>query len=391
MVASVRVPVNVSIWDWVTRIGFLGSLTPDDHRNIERWRAGESAPTVNQLSRFSRKLRVPFGYFFLDEPIEDTPPVFAHRTIANVSITKPSRELVDTLTDMQTVQDWVRQDALETGLERLPFVGSCPVGSVDAAMLAQRIRQMLGLSPDWFDRKGRRLPIEEAFALLRKRCEDARVVVMLNGIVGDNTHRPLDAREFRAFALIDEYAPLVFINRTDSHCGQLFSLAHEIAHIWVGVEEIYNDAYHYTSNVPVEVLCNAVAAELLVPRELFSVRWRRAMNDDADARETVMNLAKEFPASPVVIARRALDGKLISEKMYRNIADESLRRWEQRDAHGSTGGDYYNTKQSRLDHRFAERLAASVSEGRTSYVDAYRLTGSNRKTFPKILESMGVR
>lgn len=115
------------------------------------------------------------------------------------------------------------------------------------------------------------------------------------------------------------------------------------------------------------------------------------MNDDADARETVMNLAKEFSASPVVIARRALDGKLISEKMYRNIADESLRRWEQRDAHGSTGGDYYNTKQSRLDHRFAERLAASVSEGRTSYVDAYRLTGSNRKTFPKILESMGVR
>lgn len=65
MVASVRVPVNASIWDWITKIGFLGNLSSDDHRNIERWRAGEGEPTINQLSQFSRKLRVPFGYFFV--------------------------------------------------------------------------------------------------------------------------------------------------------------------------------------------------------------------------------------------------------------------------------------------------------------------------------------
>ena len=146
MAASVRVPVNASIWDWVTRIGSLKGLSPDDQRNIERWRAGETDPTVNQLSQFSRKLRIPFGYFFLNEPIEDTPAVFAHRTIANAAIVKPSRDLIDTISDMQAIQDWVRQDALETGLERLPFVGSCPVGRVTVAMLAQKIRQVLGLS-----------------------------------------------------------------------------------------------------------------------------------------------------------------------------------------------------------------------------------------------------
>ena len=122
MAASVRVPVNASIWDWITRIGSLKGLSPDDQRNIERWRAGETDPTVNQLSQFSRKLRIPFGYFFLNEPIEDTPAVFAHRTIANAAIVKPSRDLIDTISDMQAIQDWVRQDALETGLERLPFL-----------------------------------------------------------------------------------------------------------------------------------------------------------------------------------------------------------------------------------------------------------------------------
>ena len=391
MAASVRVPVNASIWDWVTRIGSLKGLSPDDQRNIERWRAGETDPTVNQLSQFSRKLRIPFGYFFLNEPIEDTPAVFAHRTIANAAIVKPSRDLIDTISDMQAIQDWVRQDALETGLERLPFVGSCPVGRVTVAMLAQKIRQVLGLSLKWFVKNGRSLSAEDAFATLRGCCDNAGVVVMLNGIVGDNTHRPLDAQEFRAFALIDEYAPLIFINRTDSRRGQLFSLAHEIAHIWVGAEEIYNDTYHYASNAPVEVLCNAVAAELLIPRSLFNERWQDAVRNCIDAPDAVEVLAREFPVSQVVIARRALDGMMISEQEYQSIVDKSRRHWDVQKTSGGSGGNYYNTKQSRLDHRFLERLAASVSEGRTSYEEAYRLTGSNRKTFPKILDSMGER
>lgn len=389
MGASIRVPVNTSIWDWITKIGTLSNLTPDDRRNIERWRTGESNPTVNQLTKFSRKLRVPFGYFFLNEPIDDTPPVFAHRTVANAAIIEPSRELIDTLSDMQAIQDWARQDALETGLEKLPFVGSCTAG-ISAAILAQSIRDTLDLDISWFVRNGRPISADDAFTLLREHCEDAGIVVMLNGIVGDNTHRPLDAREFRAFALIDEYAPLIFINRTDSRQGQLFSLAHEVAHLWLGAEEIYNDTYYYASNAPVEVLCNAAAAELLVPQTIFEMKWHKAIKDCDNAHEAITTVAEEFPASQVVIARRAVDSKLISKEAYQDIADESLHQWETREATGGTGGNYYNTKQSRLDHRFMERLAASISEGRTSYVEAYRLTNSNRKTFPKILESMGV-
>lgn len=378
MSASARVPVNTSIWDWVTRIGSLKNLTPDDHRNIERWRTGESNPTVHQLTQFSRKLRVPFGYFFLKEPLDDTPPVFAHRTVANSAITEPSRELIDTLSDMQSIQDWARQDALETGLGRLSFVGSCTTGT-DATSLARNIRDVLNLDACWFVRGGRSLSAEDAFSLLRERCEDAGIVVMLNGVVGDNTHRPLDAREFRAFALIDEYAPLIFINRGDSRKGQLFSLAHEVAHLWLGAEEIYNDTSYYASNAPVEVLCNAVAAELLVPQKIFEARWRDAATECATEREAVMAVAKEFPASQVVIALRAMDNGLISEKTYQSITDESRRQWEKRESAAKTGGNYYTAKQSRLDHRFMERLAASVSEGRTSYVEAYRLTGSNRR------------
>lgn len=389
MGATVRVPVSASIWDWVTKIGSFQSLTEDDYRKIERWQTGESAPTINQLSQFSKKLRIPVGYFFLDQPINDVPPVFAHRTIANAAITEPSRELVDTLTDMQSVQEWMRQDIVECGEGKLPFVGSYQVGRANTMDLAGAIRGVLQLSVEWYSEDGRIMPVDEAFKLLRERCTDSGIVVMLNGIARDNTHRPLDAQEFRAFALVNEYAPLIFINRTDGRHGQIFSLTHEIVHIWLGAEEIYNDSYQYESNAPIEVLCNAVAAELLVPRTVFVRYWRRIV-EEKSVDDAIEELAERFPVSQVVIARRALDEGFISSAKYQDVADACRRHWEVQRASSASGGNYYSTKRSRLDHRFVERLAASVSEGRTSYTDAYRLTGTNRRTFSNVLKPMEV-
>lgn len=390
MSATVRVSVPASIWNWITEIGFMQELTADDHLKIEHWRTGKSEPTINQLSKFSKKLRVPFGYFFLEKPINDIPSVFAHRTISNTSIPEPSRELIDTVTDMQAVQEWMRQDILESGGGKLSFVSSYHAGDADVKSLTNAIRGTLKLPMDWYSQRDRPIPVDEAFALLRERCENAGIVVMLNGVVRDNTHRPLNVDEFRALALIDEYAPLIFINRADSRHGQIFSLVHEISHIWLGASEIYNDTYQYESNAPIEVLCNAVAAELLVPKTIFTRHWRHMAEHDTSVDDIIEEIAKIFPVSQVVIARRALDEHFISLAKYHDIAAECRRQWEEHFSYSASGGNYYRTKRSRLDRHFVERLAASVSEGRTPYLDAYRLTGTNRKTFPKMLSVMGV-
>lgn len=348
MSTTVRVPVKASIWDWVMRIGAYSNLTVADHEKIDLWRSGSENPTMRQISYMSKKLSVPFGYFFLKEPVDDTPQVFAHRTIANANLAKPSRDLVDTVFSMQSIQDWARQDSRDNDYVQLSYVGSCSIATITAQQLAHRIRQVLGLDERWFEAVSSPRLLSEAFTLLRQSCEQAGILVMLNGIVGDNTHRALNPQEFRAFALVDAYDPLIFINRADSRAGQLFSLAHEVAHIWLGVDELYNDNYLTQSNAPREVLCNATAAELFTQNAGF--------------------------------ADHMIDGK---------VADESLKQWEQKERTVS-GGNYYNTKQSRLGPRFLARLAASISEGRTTYTQAYRLTGSNRTTFPKLLEAAGV-
>ncbi len=150
---------------------------------------------------------------------------------------------------------------------------------------------------------------------------------MINGIVGKNTHRALDVNEFRAFAMVNEWAPLIFINGVDSAGGRLFSLFHEIVHLWIGENDLYNDR-RYSANVkPNEVICNAVAGELIAPKTVFLEKWNS--NTTSDIHEKIKELARIFRCSGSVIARRALDNKQIDQNVYDQIIEEAIEAYNQ--------------------------------------------------------------
>lgn len=378
---SIKIKINANVLKWAisnsnTDELLLRALFP----KIDEWLTGNVEPTFNQLENLSRKLHIPFGYLLLNSPPKEKVELLEFRTIESEKIKKPSRELIDTIYDMEMKMDWMREELIRLGNEPMPFVSSISKSAQDIKNIASIIRKDIELEDDWFLNNKNS---DESFKCIRSKLEDLGVLVMMNGIVGSNTSRSLDVNEFRAFVIIDEYAPLIFINAKDSSGGRLFSLCHELAHIWFGENNIFNDQYDSKDSYKdkLELKCNAVAAEILVPEEHFLRKWHE--DSIKKASEKIKALAKYFRVSETVIARRALDFGKITKQEYSTIYKMAIDNFNKMidSKKERSGGDYYNTAKTRIDPRFFSVVNRSVLNGTLKYTDAYRLTGLNRKTY----------
>lgn len=352
--------------------------------NISQWLSGTKTPTFNQIEDFSKKANIPLGYFFLQTPPTESLDLLEYRTVDSVQLSRPSRNLIDTIHEMESIQDWMKGYRQDFGFDRLPVVG-CMKGVEDIYVIADRIRNDLELDDTWYEKVK---DARESFNYIRTQLEVCGIVVMMNGVVGRNTHRALDVNEFRAFAMVDDWAPLIFINAADSNGAKLFSMLHEVVHIWLGRNDLFNDRQSRITGVSKpEVLCNAVVGELIVPKNLFLSKWDIA---DMDVFEKITELAKYFRCGEIVIARKAFDCKKIDKNIYNQVvqtAIENHRRMKENKQKNS--GNYYNTMGSRLDRCFIRALCESINMGRTTYTEAYRLTNTSRKTFSEVAQRLG--
>jgi Zn-dependent peptidase ImmA (M78 family) len=211
--------------------------------------------------------------------------------------------------------------------------------------------------------------------------------VMVSSIVGSNSHRKLNVAEFRGFALVDEQAPLVFLNGADSKAAQMFTLAHELAHLWLGASGVSDVQVGKIPEERVERWCNQVAAELLMPLQALRASWRQ----DEGVSDAMQRLAREFKVSTLVALRRFFDAGFIDEiSLWRHYRDEQerLRGIERREA---GGGDFYRTLGARTSKRFARAIVSNTLEGLTSFPEAFRLLGVRKSaTFYEAARELGV-
>jgi Zn-dependent peptidase ImmA (M78 family) len=215
--------------------------------------------------------------------------------------------------------------------------------------------------------------------------DEIGILVMCSGIVGSNTHRKLDPQEFRGFALVDALAPVVFINGADTRSAQMFTLAHELAHIWLGQSALSDAEAKYVPDQTVERWCNRVAAELLVPMDMVQKELRNGENLGSE----INRLARRFKVSTLVILRRIHDAGGLTREQFSIAYDAELARLRRLPA--GSGGNFYLTLPARASKRFARAIVSSTLEGQTLYRDALRMLGiSKMRTFDELARSLGV-
>lgn len=377
-----RVPVKPEMLRWArSRGGYSLDAMVGRFPNLEEWEQGERQPTLKQLEAFARATHTPMGYFFLPEPPTEQVPIPDFRTVANQHLGRPSPDLLGTIYLCQQRQDWYRDYALSMREPKLEFVGSAGV-SDDIVETAARMRHTLGFDID----EQRRLPTwTDALRRFIESADASGILVMVSGVVGSNNGRKLDPNEFRGFAMADPIAPLVFVNGADTKAAQMFTLAHEFAHLWLGQSALSDVQARHVPDQRTERWCNRVAAEFLVPLEQICAE----PGGPADLASELQQLARRFKVSTLVILRRLHDAdRLDREAMWVAYEDELSRL---RDRPKSSGGDFYLTLGARVSKRFARAVVTSTLEGRTGFTESFRMLGFKKmSTFKELSNNLGV-
>ena len=380
----IRANVKPSLITWAReRAGLESADLAHRFPKLEAWEAGETLPTLKQVEDFAHAVHVPVGYLFLPAPPDELLPIpdFRTMTMAGQPVRRASPDLLNTIYMAQERQDWYREFALMTREPEAGFVGSLTTNT-PVPKAAAAIAEVLGFDlgartdcPTW----------EEALRLLIGQAERVGVLVMVSGVVLSNNRRRLDPQEFQGFALIDDRAPLVFINVADTKADPMFTLAYELAHLWLGVSALSSaDAAPVNGHQEEEVWCNAVAMELLAP--LAVVRAELLPGEELD--ETLKRLARWFKVSTLAILRRLLDAGVLDRAGFEAAWQAELNRLA---PFALGGGNFYRTTLFRVSRRFARALVASTLEGQTLYRDAFRMLGvTNSETFNKIGRKVGV-
>lgn len=348
-------------------------------QRYEAWLTGQRQPTERQLQEFAKKTYTPVGFFYLAEPPTEGMPIADFR--ASVGRQQGiSPNLRETIYDCQDRQDWYRNHRLLNGEEALTFVANARLSHAPE-LVAQQIAAVLGWTADVRHAAG---SWSGALAELRDRVENIGVLVVISGIVGANTSRALDADEFKGFALVDDFAALVFVNGTDYETSKIFTLAHELAHVWLGEPGLSDLDPTSVRDVDAERWCNRVAAELLVPNAEFAA----AFDATAELMSQLGPLAKQFRVSTLVILGRVREAGHITWDEYLRAFGSEQERINALMIDKTSGGNYYNTKPVQMSKRFVRELIASTLEGRTSYKDAFRLLNVKKQS---TFEELGKR
>lgn len=377
-----RTPVKPELLRWAReRVGRSVEDFSTRFKKIDEWERGKAQPTFKQLEDFARATHVPFGYLFLPEPPEEHIPIPDLRTIRKEDASHPSPDLLDTIHAMQRRQAWLREELIECEAEPLDFVGSARTGD-DPQGVGREMRWLAGLDDGW---AAAIRTWREAVGALRRAIEELGVMAVVNGVVGNNTHRKLAVKEFRGFALSDPYAPLVFVNGADSKSVQMFTLVHELAHIWLGESALTDTGLTSQPSHEIESWCDRAAAEFLVPAQELRACWRNVRHEEGPFEI----IARQFKISPIVAGRRAMDLRLVDREAFFAFYDDYIDR-ERKQRPGAGGGDFYSNQNTRVGERFAMQVILAAKGGRLSFKEAYDLTGLRGGAFQDYANRLGV-
>ena len=357
---------------------------------IASWEDGSQMPSIAQARRASKVYKRPFAAFYLPEPPKDFDTLRDFRSLPGEErgVFSPELELI--IREAFFRQKELRLILIQEGVQPLSFVGSASLDD-NPIDVAEDIRRSLKITYEDQREFSNRT---QAFKVWMNKVEDIGIFVF--------RRRNIPLREARGFTISDDIVPIIFINSDDSKTGQVFTLAHELAHLWLDVGGISNyETEFFTLNTEdeirnIEIFCNKVAANVLIDEATFTNNWRSIVQsyqiDDA-----IEKLANRFFVSEEMVARRVLDMGEINQEKYQELRwyfaerfnqfkEIERKRWKESDG----GPSYYLKAASMLGYSLTKTVIAAYLSGSISARDASHILSVKVNNMQKLGEVVGM-
>lgn len=373
--------INPDILIWARRRSqlsqsVLAKKLSTSAETLNKWEMGQKAPTIRQAQAIAAKTHIPLGYLYLNEPPIERLDLPDLRTVNGIQPNSPSSELLELAALMRERVSWYAEYLRDQGLTSNNCVGRRS-STEDVNQIVNDIRRTLAISEGDYSADQ-----DKYLRLLIKKIEQAGILVMKQATI--RNHRPLSVSEFRGFAISDPVAPLIFINFADVSCARLFTLIHELAHIWLGQSGI-SDA-HPDTDKAIEIKCNAIAAQFLVPEDQFLSSWQ----NERSWMENILQLRRQFRTSRWVIARRAESLGKITLPQYREYTAELRAEYVEREKNRKDGGNFYITKKSQISQPFSKAIVSEALSGKLLLREAGQLLDMRPPHVMKYAQKLGI-
>lgn len=329
---------------------------------LKEWEDGTSQPTIKQAQTLAKAYKRPFALFFLPEIPRDFQPLQDFRKSGSKSLTTSS---IFIIREIQQKQTWISDVYSENNEDKLPFVGRFTIND-NPQKVAQDILTTLKINPALYKSEN---PIREWI----DSAETKGIFISRTSFI--HSRLKLDSGELQGFAIADPHAPFVFVNSDDWNAPQLFTLVHELAHIWIAETGISNEVEPEIKNKdkfnPIELFCNEVAANALMPTEIVLGFDTYSFQSSKD----VFRVAKIFGVSSFALLVRALNLNIISIATYQKLkreADidfalylkrEAEKKAKQKQKENSGGPNYFLLQLNRNSRLFTQTVLDAFRSG----------------------------
>jgi Zn-dependent peptidase ImmA (M78 family)/transcriptional regulator with XRE-family HTH domain len=352
---------------------------------LQEWENGDSYPTIRQAQTLAKAYKRPFALFFLPDIPSDFQPLQDFRKKGAKELSTSS---IFIIREIQQKQAWISETNEENGEDKVSIVGRYSIND-SPALVAKDMLETLSINPLSYTTNN---PILEWI----DKVESKGVFISRTSFI--HSRLKLDSNELQGFAIADEYAPFVFINSDDWNAPQLFTMVHELAHIWIAETGISNDVEPTIKNVrdynPIELFCNEVAANALMPSD-YVLNLESHVFDNS---REVFKMAKNIGVSSFALLVRALNLKVITLNNYNRLkaqADQDYKdfliREEEKNkkAKEKKGGpNYFLLQLNRNSRLFTQTVLDAFRGGIIEPTQASRLLNVKVNKFPKLEAQM---